>query len=115
MSREQWDGRDVEFREFDIEKGEEIMAAASGTDRAAAMYLTLIHSMRYADDGTPVFTSLAEVRAQPFRLVQRIQRLAALATAANKIEGMEDDTSPLDAARADVPASARAGNGTHRQ
>lgn len=113
----QWKDRDVEFIEFDIEAGEAVMAAASGDDSRAAMYLTLVHSARYADDHTPVFASLADVRAQPFRLIQRVQRLAALATERNRIEadGIEvDDASPLDAARGDVSASPRAGNGAHR-
>jgi hypothetical protein len=113
----QWNNRDVEFIEFDIEAGEAIMDAAQGTDRKAAFYLTLVHSARYADDGKPVFASLAEVRAQPFRLIQRIQHLASLATQRNRVEqvdGIEDPDIPLDAARGDVPTSPRAGNGADR-
>jgi len=110
----QWNGRDVEFVEFDIEVGEAIMEAAQGSDRKAVFFLTLVHSARYVDDGKPVFASLAEVRAQPFRLIQRIQHLASLATDRNRVEkvdGIEDPDVPLDAARGDVPASPRAGNG----
>lgn len=107
----QWNGRDVEFVEFDIEAGEQLMEVAKGPDKAAAMYLTLVLAMRYADDGKPVFNSVAEVRAQPFRLIERIQRLAALATEANKVEA--DANAPLDVARADIPASARAGIGAN--
>lgn len=113
----QWNGRDVEFIEFDIEAGEAVMEAASSQDSKAAMYLTLVHSARYVDDGAPVFSSVAEVRAQPFRLIQRIQRMAALATTRNRIEADDieaDDSRPLDEARGDVPASPRASNGAHR-
>jgi len=110
----QWNGRDVEFIEFDIEAGEQIMAAAQSEDRKAAFYLTLVLSARYVDDGTPVFASLADLRAQPFRLIQRVQYLAGLATQRNRVQevdGIEDPDVPLDAARGDVPASPRAGNG----
>lgn len=122
MSKPQWDGRDVEFVEYDIAVGEAVVAAATAAAdlphgdpaKNRAMYIALVASIRYADDGAPVFASVDEARAQPFRLIQRLQRLGMMAVDRNKIEEVEDD-SPLDDARADVPSSARAGNGAVRQ
>src|SRR4051812_42407950 len=101
MSGAQWNDRDVVFVEIDIDKGEKVMEAAQGPDRNAAFYLTLVHSARYADDGAPVFNTVAEVRAQPFRLIQRVRHLAALATDRNRVEQIDDEGAdlPLDAAR----------------
>jgi hypothetical protein len=110
----QWNGREIVFVEYDIAVGEAVLEAAASDDlprRRHALYLALVHSARYADDNRPVFSSVDEVRSQPFRLIQRIQRLAGMAADANKIEEVEEDGNPLPVARADVPASARAGNG----
>ena len=117
MSEHQWNGRDVEFIEFDIATGEQVLDAAASADhaiRSRAVYIALVHSARYVDDGTPVFASIAEVRALPFRLFQRVQRLASAAAEKNQMQA-EDPDSPLPDARADVPASARAGNGAVSQ
>lgn len=107
----QWNGRDVEFVEIDIAAGERVIEAAKGDDRNAAFYLTLVLSARYADDHQPLFSSVAHLRAQPFRLLQRVQQLAALAVRCNQSEDSGEADLPLDVARADVSAPARAGNG----
>lgn len=104
----QWNGRDVELREFDIGAGERVLEASQNDDPKAAMYVTLMLSAYYVDDGTPVFASVDEIRRQPFRLLQRVQRLAVMATTLNSIEAVDG---PLDFTRADIPASARVGNG----
>lgn len=111
MSTPEWDGRAIRFDDFDIATGEAVIDAAAAGERHRALYLTLVASARYADDGRPVFASVEELRALPFRLLQRVQRLAGLAAEHNKIGGddMEDAAAPLVAADAEVPASAGAG------
>jgi hypothetical protein len=105
----EWDGRAVKFVDFDIATGEALLAAATSGDTMRAMYLALIASARYADDDKPVFASVDEVRALPFRLLNRIRRLASLATEQNQLGKTDEDDGPLPEAGASVPAPARSG------
>jgi hypothetical protein len=51
-------------------------------------------ALRYADTDEPVFSSVDEVLAQPFRLQQRLMRLAAECVTVNGMEGETDESPP---------------------
>ena len=82
-----WNNRAVVFTEFSIKQGREVRAAFAAGDPERGSYLTLLYSARYADDAqTPVFRSIDEIEALPFRLTQKILRLSSAAAEANKVE-----------------------------
>jgi hypothetical protein len=110
MSKVEWEGREVEAIDFDIATGEGIIDAAMRGEQKTAMYLTAIAGTRYVDDGKPVFASLEELRALPFRLLQRVRQLSALAAGKNGLTEKPDETTgPLDEAGAIVASPARPG------
>lgn len=92
----QWNDRDVKFREISIGEGEAVLDAYSKGDTRHGLYLLILESARYADDGAPVFASLDEITAQPFRLQQRLIVMGQRASEANRIEDVEldEDGSP---------------------
>jgi hypothetical protein len=92
MSKWAWNGREVIFTEFNIAAGRE-MRKAFAEDTERGTYVALIKSARYADDGSPVFQSIEEIEAQPFRLQQRIMLMAVEASKVNSPE--EDPDVPL--------------------
>lgn len=83
----QWDGRAVSFAEFTIREGRAVRAAFA-KDGESGSYACLVASVRWADSGEPVFASVDEIEALPFRLQQRLLRLAGEAA---KVNGMMDD------------------------
>jgi hypothetical protein len=83
-----WDDREVTFADFTIKEGRAVRAAFARGDSEAGSYICLIASARYADTGEPVFRSVEEIEALPFRLTQRVMRLASEAA---KVNGMLDD------------------------
>jgi hypothetical protein len=99
----QWEGRDVVFADFNIRDGRAVRAAFA-KDGETGSYACLVASARY-EDGSPVFASVDEIEALPFRLQQRVLRLAALAAKSN---GMLDD----DAADGADGADGRVTNGS---
>lgn len=86
----QWDGRDVVFADFSIREGREVRAAFA-KDGERGSYECLMRSARYADTGEPVFASVDEIEALPFRLQQRVLRLASEAAKRNGMVEDEDD------------------------
>ena len=117
--RMQWNGRDVELIEFDIDVGEELMElaklATTEAEQKNVLYFQLVHSARYADDHSPVFASVADVRAQPFRLYSRLQRMALAASDLNRLEVVDADAGTFPDTATDAVASARLSNGEARQ
>lgn len=112
MKTPQWDGRDVKFVDFDIATGEAVIAKAMAGEHTHAMYLTVVASARFVDDDTPVFASVEDLRALPFRLLVRVRMLASLAADQNGLGAKPDDdedADPLDGAGASVSAPARSG------
>ncbi len=89
----QWLGREVRFDEIDIRAGKEVRAAFA-QDNEMGMWVILAKSARYSDDGSLVFASIDEVMAQPFKLQQRLMRLAGQAVQANGMEPDEDQNGP---------------------
>ena len=73
-----WNDREVKFVEFDIRTGREFRQAFA-KDRELGYWTMLKLSARYADDDQPLFASVDEIETLPFRLQQRIDRLAAAA------------------------------------
>jgi hypothetical protein len=86
----EWNGRAVTLVEFSIREGRDVRAAYQ-KDGETGMWSVLVKSARYADDDTPLFASVDEVEAQPFRLHQRLMRIAARALDLNgfMIEGQD--------------------------
>ena len=66
IDREQWNGRTVTFADFNLKTGR-LVTDAFQRDAQEGTFAMLVHSLRYADDGTPVFSSVDEVFEQPFR------------------------------------------------
>jgi len=92
----EWQGRPIRFAEFSIKEGREVRAAYQ-VDGETGMWMVLVKSARYADDGTPVFTSVDELETQPFRLQQRLMRFAAQALDLNGFttEAREGEVRPF--------------------
>jgi hypothetical protein len=82
MNRKEWNGRAVTFGDFDIKQGRAVREAFR-EDGEAGSYVALAYSMRYADTSEPVFQTVDDVWALPFRLQQRLIYLAGEALAAN--------------------------------
>jgi hypothetical protein len=86
--RDTWDGRPVTFANLSILEGDPIMDAFGRGDGKAARYALLVASVRWADTGDAVFTSVEQIHAQPLRAWVALMRLAAKAMFAN---GLTDD------------------------
>lgn len=78
----EWNGRAIKLVEFSIRDGRDVRTAYA-QDGELGMWTVLMKSARYADDDAPVFVSVDDVEAQPFRLQQRLMRLAAVALDVN--------------------------------
>lgn len=83
----EWNGRPVVFGDFNIRQGREVREAWAA-DGERGSYLCLALSLRYADSNELVFQSVDDVLDQPFKLQQRVIRLAGEAARAN---GLIDD------------------------
>jgi hypothetical protein len=97
--RDIWDGRPVTFAEFSIREGKPVNAAFELGGEAGS-YMLLVLSMRWADTDQPVFASIDEIEALPFRLRGALVRFSAKAA---RVNGMGVD--------ADDDALVRATNG----
>src|SRR5438045_9608550 len=86
----QWNGRDVIVAEFNVRAGRAVRAAFK-VDNETGSYAALAASLRYADSNDLVFQSVDEVEDQPFRLQQRLLRLASEAAKVNGMLGDTDD------------------------
>jgi hypothetical protein len=86
FDRNQWNGRPVRFAEFNIREGRAVREAFR-VDGETGSWSCLVQSLRYADTDEPVFASVDEIEAQPFRLQARLIYLAGEAA---KVNGMLD-------------------------
>jgi hypothetical protein len=91
-----WNNRPVRPIEIDIRTGR-VVREAFTVDRENGMWELLVKTLRYVDDGEPVFTSVDEVLAQPLRLQQRLQLIAAVAITVNGLDQPqgEGDSPPV--------------------
>ena len=96
IDRARWNDRAVVFDEFNQLVGDEIMAAFGESARKGGRLL-LVHGMRYADTNEPVFASLAEVEALPFRHFERLNYLSARVAHLNGMSANDPDRPPPDA------------------
>lgn len=76
IDRARWNDRAVTFAEFSVGEGDAILDAFAESGRKGSR-LMLVHSLRYADTGEPVFSSVADVEAVPFRHTERLTYLSA--------------------------------------
>ena len=92
FDRNQWNGRAVRYAEFNIKEGRAVREAFR-VDGEMGSWACLVRSLRYTDNDEPVFASIDEIEAQPFRLQARLIYLAGEAA---KVNGMldADDGSP---------------------
>lgn len=88
----QWEGREVNFVDFTIREGR-VVRSAFASDPETGSYACLVAAARYADTGERVFQSVDEIELLPFRLQQRVLRLAGEAARSN---GMMDDDAGSD-------------------
>jgi hypothetical protein len=86
--RDVWDGRPVTFASLSILEGEPIIEAFGRGDGKRARYALLVASMRWADSGEPVFSSVDEIYAQPLRAWLTLVRLG---NKAGFVNGLQDD------------------------
>lgn len=107
--RDAWEGRPVTFAEFSIREGKAVnQAFAEGGEQGS--YMLLVLSMRWADTDTPVFASVDEIEALPFRLRPVLVRLSNKAARTNGM-GVDDDdalvrkTNGVDTGEAAGPSS----------
>lgn len=77
-----WNGRAVRFVEFNIRDGRAVREAMS-KDGETGSYACLALACRYADDDGPVFASADEIFSLPYKLHQRLWRLAGEACRVN--------------------------------
>lgn len=76
IDRNQWNGRPVRFDDFNLRTGR-LVTDAFQRDAQEGTFEMLVHSLRYADDGEPVFATVDDVLQQPFRLRERLAYLSA--------------------------------------
>jgi hypothetical protein len=94
--RDSWNGRAVMFAEFNVGVGDAVIDAfALGVRKGSRMLL--VAALRYADTGEPVFDSIADVEAQPFRLNDRLTYLASRCAFLNGM-GSDPDAVPPERA-----------------
>jgi hypothetical protein len=87
IDRATWNERPVTFAEFSLVTGDQVIDAYAVSSRYGGRVL-LLHTLRYADTGEPVFASVAEIEAVPFRQLERITYLTARGAFVN---GFGDD------------------------
>ena len=102
MTDATWNDRPVRFVEFSLLAGDQVVEAYAHSSRHGGRML-ILHSARYADTDEPVFTSIEEIEALPFRHFQRITYLAARAAFVNGFAGDPDDDPQLAAAATNAP------------
>lgn len=90
--RASWQGRAVTFADFSVGEGDTIIDAFAQSSRHGSRVL-LVHALRYADTGEPVFASVAEIEAQPFRHFEQLTYLSARCSFANGF-GNDPDAPP---------------------
>jgi hypothetical protein len=88
INRDSWNGRPVTVIEFSIRDGKAVNEAFL-RDGEEGSFALLVQALRYADDGTPVFSSVDDVYSQPFRLRSRLAYLAGRCAFVNGLR--EDD------------------------
>jgi hypothetical protein len=91
-------GRAVKFAEFTIRNGRSVLDAFA-RDAEEGAFTLLVASLRYADDGSAVFTSIEEVYDQPFRLRERLGYLASKCAFINGLRNDDPDAKVADDAR----------------
>jgi hypothetical protein len=104
--RASWNDRPVSFVEFGMLAGDEVIDAYAKSARHGGRMIVL-HSMRYTDTGTPVFASIGELEALPFRHFERITYLAARGAFVNGF-GTDPDAVPDPAVQPNGHAAAAA-------
>jgi hypothetical protein len=90
MTEWEWNGRPVVFADFDLRQGRAVRKAFA-EDGETGSYLCLVSSLRYAETGEPVFASVDEVWQLPFKMQQRVLRLAGQAARVNGMLDTDDD------------------------
>jgi hypothetical protein len=91
--RDIWNDRPVTFAEFTIAEGKQMLKAYA-RDQEEGMHHLLVLSLRYADTGEPVFKSVAEIEALPFRHNFTLGRLASKAGFLNGMRSDPDAPTP---------------------
>jgi hypothetical protein len=92
-----WNDRPVKFVEFSLAAGDQVVEAYAQSSRHGGRMVAL-HGLRYADTDEPVFKSIEEIEALPFRHFQRITYLAARAAFVNGFGSDPDADAELSAA-----------------
>jgi hypothetical protein len=92
-ARDIWNERPVVFAEFSIKDGKALNAAFD-RDSEDGSFMLLVLSLRYADTREPVFGSIDEVLAQPFRLRPQLVRLSTKAAYVNGLQVNDPDSPP---------------------
>ena len=95
IDRGQWNGRRVTFADFNLKTGR-LVTDAFQRDAQEGTFAMIVHSLRYADDGTPVFNSVDEVFEQPFRMRERLAYLAAKCAFQNALRPDDPDAEVAD-------------------
>ena len=93
MTRDIWNDRPVTFVDFTIREGK-VMTEAFARDGEEGSFMLLVLSLRYAESNEPVFASIDEVYAQPFRMRERLGRLATKAAFAAGMTTIDPDAPP---------------------
>jgi hypothetical protein len=75
MNRDSWNERAVAFAEFSIRDGKAMLEAFERNGEEGSFAL-LVLSLRYADTGEEVFSTVDEIMNQPFRTRERLSYLA---------------------------------------
>jgi hypothetical protein len=88
--RDIWDGLPVTFVEFTIREGKAVNAAFAESAEQGS-YMLLVLSMQWAETSTPVFASVDEIEALPFRLRPALVRLSNKAATTNGMGVGDDD------------------------
>ena len=112
IDRSQWNGRPVRFDDFNLRTGR-LVTDAFARDAQEGTFEMLVHSLRYADDGMPVFGSVDEVMEQPFRLRERLAFLSAKCAFANGLRPDDPDAEVADDARPNGHAEGEATGPSH--
>lgn len=112
IDREQWNGRKVTFADFNLKTGR-LVTDAFQRDAQEGTFTMLVHSLRYADDGTPVFGSVDEVFEQPFRTRERLAHLAGKCAFQNGLRSDDPDAELGDDAQPNGHAAGEAAGPSH--
>jgi hypothetical protein len=90
MNRDSWNGRPVKFVEFSIRDGRPLIEAFQ-RDSEEGSFALLVQALRYADDDSPVFASVDDIWAQPFRLRERLAYLSGKCAYVNGLRERDPD------------------------